>query len=73
MNCDSQITKYILDILANISKHMQLLVVSDYKSFCERLFEVLNADTSEELEAAVDIIRNLIAIPENESIIEGYL
>ena len=47
--------------------------VSDYKLLCERLFEVLNADTSEELEAAVDIIRNLIAIPENESIIEGYL
>lgn len=47
--------------------------MSDYKLLCERLFEVLNADTSEELEAAVDIIRNLIAIPENESIIEGYL
>ncbi|KAL4509398.1 hypothetical protein ABPG72_018329 [Tetrahymena utriculariae] len=73
LNSDSQITKYILDILANISKQIQLMNIPDYKLFCERLFELLNADTSDELEACVDIIRNLIAIQENESIIENFL
>lgn len=33
----------------------------------------MNADTSDELEACVDIIRNLIAIQENEGIIENFL
>lgn len=52
---------------------MQLSNITDYKSYCERLFEVLNVDTSEELESAVEVIRNLIAIPENETTIESYL
>lgn len=47
--------------------------IPDYKLFCERLFELLNADTSDELETCVDIIRNLISIQENEGIIENFL
>lgn len=50
-----------------------MISLPEYKLFCERLFELLNADTNDELEACVDIIRNLIAIQENESIIENFL
>lgn len=62
LNADMQVNKHILEILASLSRHIQLIYVPDYKLFCERLFEVLNSDISEELEACVDIIRNLMAI-----------
>jgi hypothetical protein len=52
-NCDTEISKNCLDIIANISKHIQLQLVPDYQKFCERLFETLNSDVSEELESAV--------------------
>ena len=73
LNCDSEISRNILEIISNISKHLQLQNVPDYKKFCLRIFDVLNAEGNEELEAGVDTMRNLISVSENEQIIEDML
>ncbi|KRX08359.1 Armadillo-type fold [Pseudocohnilembus persalinus] len=72
-NCDSELTKTILDLLAGTSKYIQLSKLQDHQAFCSRLFEFLYSDKNEELEASVETMRNLIAIQENENLLENML
>lgn len=47
--------------------------VPDYKKFSQRIFDILQSDNNEELEAGVDAMRNLISVSENEALIENML
>jgi len=40
------------------------------EEFLKRTFDLLNSDSSEEIELSVEIMRNLISIQDNESILE---
>ena len=54
-NCDSEISKSAIDIISNISKHIQLPLIPEYELFCKRLFQGLQSDNNEELESVVRI------------------
>lgn len=52
---------------------MQLKNLLYMDEFLKRTFELLNSEAYEEIELSVEIMRNLIAMQDNESILESYL
>jgi len=70
---DTEITKDCLDIISNISQHIQLKQLPECTKFCERIYKYLDSEAVEEVESALECLKNLILTQENEAIIESHL
>lgn len=42
-------------------------------SFLSKLFDILNGESYEDIGLVTEMLRNLLAVPDNEPIIESYL
>lgn len=70
---DVEITRDCHDIISNISQHIQLKHLPECDQFCERIYKYLESENNEEVESALDCLKNLIFTPENEGVLEGHL
>jgi len=70
---DAEITKDGLDIFSNICQHIHLKNVPEMETFCQRIYKYLESDHTEEVESALECLKNLVFTQENESIIESHL
>jgi len=70
---DAEITKDCLDIFSNICQHIHLKNVPEIETFCQRIYKYLESDHTEEVESALECLKNLVFTQENESIIESHL
>lgn len=59
-NSDNELARSCLEILSVLSKHIHLKLINSTEEFLKRTFELLNSESSEEIELSVEIMRNLI-------------
>jgi hypothetical protein len=72
-NSDTELARSCLEILSILSRHIHLKLMNISQEFLKRTFELLNSESSEEIELSVEIMRNLIQIQDNESVLEAHL
>jgi len=70
---DPEITKDCLDVFSNICQFVQLKQIPENDVFCQRIYKYLESDHTEEIESALECLKNLLLTQENEAIIESHL
>lgn len=69
---DPEITKCCLDIFTNLTRVINLKNFSDPKAFCYKLYEYLESSNQEEIEAAIECLKNMVVSQDNEPFLEDH-
>lgn len=67
---DFECVRYALEIFSNLSKLLYLKDIPHHNALLDRLIDFVNTDSSDEFCSALETIRNLALMQENEEIIE---
>ncbi|CAD8059813.1 unnamed protein product [Paramecium sonneborni] len=70
---DQELSKSVLEIFSVLSKHIHLKQSAYMDPFMQKLIEILNGESYEDIGLVTETLRNLISISDNEALIEGTI